>query len=127
VLRSPAHRTLSGALVLLRRQGQDGGSGSDFPVLAASSEAGLVVLAVRPAGKRWWRAYVEPTPAVVTVRREQRQMVGAVLEGAARRTGLRAYVERFPRTRGALGLGSDPSDAELDAADAAVVLFRPIG
>ena len=119
VLRSPAHRVLSGALVLLDRPG----GRAAIPVLGADTPEGVVVVAVAPAGKRWWRAYASPAPATLTVRGARCAATGALLEGAARREALRAYLTRFPRTRGPLALEPDPSDDALDAADVAVVRF----
>jgi hypothetical protein len=122
VLRSPAHRIHSGSLVVSERpEGR-----APIPVLGAPTATGIVALAVAPAAKRWWRRFGSPTPTTLTVRGERRAVRGQVLEDAARREALRAYVGRFPRARGPLALAArDPDDEALDRVDAAVVLFRP--
>jgi hypothetical protein len=94
---------------------------------AATAGGDVVVLAVAPARKRWWRMYREPSRATLVVRREPRAVEGRLLtDPAERRAALRCYLDRFPRASGPLSLPADPTDAQLDAADAAVVVFTPI-
>jgi hypothetical protein len=86
------------------------------------------VLAVAPERKRWWRRFRAPADAVLVVRRERRPVAGQLLEEPdARRRALRAYLRRYPRAAGTLGVVREPTDADLDVVDAAVVLFRGAG
>ena len=124
VLGSPAHRLLSGALVVLEYRGARTGRGYRIPLQYAETAAGrIVVLAVRPERKLWWRSFAAPAPATVLIAREPRPVTGHVLAGELRREALRAYLPRFPRATGALGLGREPTDDALDEAPAALVAF----
>ncbi|MGL6278239.1 MAG: hypothetical protein ACRC50_01620, partial [Gaiella sp.] len=104
-----------------------GGGRRRIPVMAAPGDhpGDLVVLAVAPARKRWWRRFRTPADAVLVVRRERRAVVGTVLgEPSDRRSALRAYLRRYPRAARALAVSRPATDAELDAVHAAVVRFR---
>jgi hypothetical protein len=54
-----------------------------------------------------------------------RAVTGRVLQGEERRVAARAYLERFPRAKGPLGLSGEPDDEALDGTPAAVVAFDP--
>ena len=123
MLGSPAHRLLSGALVVLEYRGNRSGRTFRIPVQYAELPGeGIIALAVHPERKLWWRSFAEPTPAVILVRGSRRAVTGRLLDGAERRAALRAYVERFPRAAGPLGLERRDHTA-LDGAPAAVVAF----
>jgi len=127
VLASPAHRLLSGALVVLTYRGRRSGREFRIPLQYAETPDGRVVaLAVRPERKLWWRSFAEPSRAVLRVARTDRAVTGHVLQGQERRAAARTYLERFPRARGPLGLGDEPDDEALDGAPAAVVAFDPV-
>jgi deazaflavin-dependent oxidoreductase (nitroreductase family) len=128
VLGSPAHALLSGSLVLLEYVGRRSGTRYRIPVMGAETDdGGIVVLAVAPARKQWWRTFRPSARATLVVRREPRDVEGRLLtEPLARRTALRAYLGRFPRAAKALGLSAHPTDEQLDGADAAVVVFTPV-
>jgi deazaflavin-dependent oxidoreductase (nitroreductase family) len=98
-----------------------------IPVMGAETDDGsVVVLAVGPARKQWWRAFRPRGKATLVVRREPRAVEGRVLtDPVERREALRAYLGRFPRAAGRLSLRAAPTDEQLDAADAAVVVFTP--
>ncbi len=126
VLGSPVHRLLSGALLVLEYRGSRSGRGYRVPLqYAESAEGRIVVLAVRPERKLWWRSFAEPAPAIVLIAGEKRVVTGRFLEGQERREALRAYLARFPRAAGALGLSREPTDDALDAAPAALVALDP--
>ena len=103
VLDSPAHRILSGALVVLAYRGHRSAPGS-------ASRSGTPRRptrpwrSVQPERKLWWRSFVEPTPATILVRGSDRMVTGRLLQGDERRAALRAYVSRFPRAKQPLGL-----------------------
>jgi hypothetical protein len=83
----------------------------------------IVALAVAPDRKLWWRSFSQPAPATLVVRGVERAVSGRLLEGEERRAALRAYLARFPRAAGPLGVRDAGSDGALDAAAAAVVAF----
>ncbi len=85
----------------------------------------IVALAVGADGKLWWRSFSQPGPATLLVRGAERAVSGRLLQGEERRAGLRAYLARFPRTAGPLGVRDGESDGALDAVSAAVVAFDP--
>ncbi len=127
ILGSPAHALLSRSLVLLEYTGPRTGTRYRIPVMGVATDDGrVVVLAVAPARKQWWRTFRPSRRATLVVRREQRAVEGRLLtDPEVRRTALRAYLGRFPRASGPLSLPVDPTDDQLDAADAAVVAFTP--
>jgi hypothetical protein len=126
VLGSPAHRLLSGGLVVLEYRGSRSGRRYRIPLQYAETAGGrIVALAVRPERKLWWRSFAEPAPAAVLIAGEERVVTGRLLDGQERREALRAYLARFPRAAGPLGLSREPTDDALDAAPAALVGLDP--
>jgi len=111
VLSSPAHRLLSGRLLVLEYHGHRSGRSFGIPLrYAEETDRRLVAIAVRPKQKLWWRSFVTPAPATLTLRGRRVEAVGALAELDA---ALDAYVARYPRS------------AAL-ASDAAVVVFTPV-
>jgi hypothetical protein len=99
VLRSRAHRLLSGSLVVLEYEGRKSGRLFAIPLRYAETESGrLVALAVEPARKHWWRSFVEPRRAVVVLRRSRRDVVGTLAEGSLRDEARAVYAARYPRS-----------------------------
>ncbi|MCR6690171.1 hypothetical protein [Cellulomonas sp.] len=78
VVRSPAHRVL-GRVRELRYTGPRSGADVRLPVEMVEHGDALVVLVGRAATKRWWRAFREPWPVVVTTGRRERHGIGQVL------------------------------------------------
>lgn len=131
LLRSPAHRVLSGSVVLVRYTGRRSGRLVTTPTQYApapgtdgDATAGLVVLVGRPDGKRWWRNFTGGWPLEVLVRGTWVPMSGTALRGhddpGAVAPLLDAYLERFPKV--ARTLPADPAE-RLDGA--VVVRCRP--
>jgi hypothetical protein len=90
---------LSGRLLVLSYRGHRSGRAFDIPLrYAETADRRLVVVAVAPEGKLWWRSFVGATPASVTFRRRTRPVVGALAEGEARDEARAAYVARYPRS-----------------------------
>lgn len=115
VLGSPAHRVLSGTLLVLEYHGHRSGRSFRIPLrYAAASDGGLVAIALRPGQKLWWRSFATSTPAPAKLTLHGRTVAahGTVAEHAARAVALSAYLARYPRSAGL-------------AADAAVVVFTP--
>ena len=99
LLSSPAHPLLSGRLLILSYQGRLSGRTFRIPLRYAETHDGrLVALAVRPERKLWWRSFVEPSLATVTLRSERREATGVVAEGVDRELALGAYLARYPRS-----------------------------
>src|SRR5688500_161870 len=72
LLRSPAHRLLSGSVLLLQYTGRRTGRRYGLPVMYASFGDGFVVMAGQPAAKTWWRNFgCDPQPVAVTVDRKR--------------------------------------------------------
>ncbi len=124
VLGSPAHRLLSGELIVLAYRGHRSGRAFRIPLRYAELPGDrIVALAVAPDRKLWWRSFSPLAPATLVVRGSERAVSGRLLEGKERRAALRAYLARFPRAAGPLGVRDAESDAALDDAAAAVVAF----
>jgi hypothetical protein len=126
VLRSPFHRLASGSLVLVTFARGDG-SERVIPVMYEAVDGRWVTLASAPERKRWWRAFRHGAPATLLVAGTAVAVEGRLLEGDEARDALGAWVRRFPRGAGPLGLGRDPSSDDLARAaeGAAVVAFTP--
>jgi hypothetical protein len=115
VLDSPAHRALSGQLLVLAYRGSRTGQEHRIPLRYAETPAGeIVVLALEPEGKQWWRSFAAPRGATITFRGARLTVEGVLSEGQMRRQALAAYTARF---RVGSGL----------AATAAVVVFTRHG
>jgi hypothetical protein len=127
VLRSRAHRLLSGSLLVLEYEGRTTHRQYAIPVAYADDEPRIVALAVNPERKQWWRTFRSPARAAILLRGERRVVEGRVLDGASRRDALRAYLARNPRAARTLGVRGASTDAELDAVPAAIVAFGRAG
>jgi deazaflavin-dependent oxidoreductase (nitroreductase family) len=100
LLRSPAHRLMSGSVLLLGYTGRRSGRSFELPVQYAVDGDALVVAAGQPEQKSWWRNFgTDPRLVTLTVR-------GQRCRGTARRPApddpdrqraLRAYARAAPR------------------------------
>jgi deazaflavin-dependent oxidoreductase (nitroreductase family) len=118
VLDSPAHRLLSGSLLVLEYRGRRSGRTFRIPLMYARDGDRLIALASRPASKQWWRAFRERAPAAVTIEGQALEVEGRLLDGEEARSAARQYLERFPRTARVV----DEPNAEV-----ALVAFAPRG
>ncbi|MGE5408195.1 MAG: nitroreductase/quinone reductase family protein [Syntrophothermus sp.] len=113
VLRSPAHRLLSGSLLLLTVTGRRSGRRHTLPVGYARDGDLVYVLVGRYRAKRWWRNLIEPAPVRVRLRGEE-------IAGSA---------QAFPPGRDA-DIVAEATEAGLrapSAEDAVVrILLRPV-
>lgn len=111
ILRSPAHRLLSGSTDLLAYEGRRSGRRIVLPTQYARSGDDLVVLVGRPETKRWWHNFEEPRDLDVLLAGEWHPMTGQVVRGAddpdRARPLLAAYLDRFPKVVKVLGDGTD--------------------
>ena len=58
----------------------------------------IVVLAVAPERKLWWRSFADSAPATLTLRGERVEVRGVLVAGEERERAVAAYVARFPRS-----------------------------
>jgi deazaflavin-dependent oxidoreductase (nitroreductase family) len=99
-LRSPAHRLLSGSVLLLEYSGRRTGRRYGLPVMYASSGDGFVVMAGQPADKTWWRNFGrDPQPVAVTVDGKRTLCRARLLDASSdeHRQAVEAYQRRFPK------------------------------
>jgi deazaflavin-dependent oxidoreductase (nitroreductase family) len=68
LLRSPAHRLLSGSLILLTVTGRRTGRAHTFPVGYSQAGDTLTVAAQWPGRKQWWRNLRTEAPVAVRLR-----------------------------------------------------------
>lgn len=100
VLESRAHGPLSRQLVLLTYRGRRSGREYRIPLRYAETADGpIVALALEPGGKQWWRSFVAPRPATLTLRGERIAARGTLARGGTRRAAIDAYVACHPRSR----------------------------
>jgi hypothetical protein len=103
LLRSPAHRLVSGSLLLLSYRGRRTGTWHTLPVQYAQDGGVLYVLPARPERKAWWRGLREPSRVRVLLRGRPLDAVAGVVDDPARLDeGVRAYLRRFPRATASL-------------------------
>lgn len=125
ILRSPAHRLLSGSTDLLVFEGRRSGRRIVLPTQYARSGDDLVILVGRPDTKQWWRNFTEPRDLDVLVAGEWHAMTGEVVVGAddpeTTAPLLGAYFDRFPKAAKVLGEGTEAERC----ARAVVVRCRP--
>jgi hypothetical protein len=127
VLRSPAHRMLSGSLMVLTYTGRRSGRRFAIPVMYALRDDDVVALASSPEAKQWWRTFETGAPATLRVAGRVVEAHGRLLAGPEAREALTTYLTRFPRAAGALGASAGAPDESLDdaAARVALVAFAP--
>jgi hypothetical protein len=100
LLRSPAHRLLSGSVLLLAYTGRRSGVHRELPAMYAELGDRFVVIVGQPDTKTWWRNFAgDVRPANVTAAGRHTGCRGRLLEPgtAERRLALNAYRERYPR------------------------------
>jgi hypothetical protein len=110
LLRSPAHRVLSGSTDLVRFVGRRSGRTITTPTQYASMGEDLVMLAARPDTKQWWRNFTSSRDLDVLLRGHWRPMTAEAVIGAddpdRARSLMDVYCARFPRAAKALGEGT---------------------
>lgn len=125
VLRSPAHRLLSGSTALVRYTGPRTGRPITTPVQYAADGDQLVILVGRPRSKRWWRNFRQERALEVLLHRRWVPMTGRALSGADAADEVAAllatYLARFPKAERALD--GDGADERLRSA--VLVRCRP--
>lgn len=95
VLRSPAHRLLSGGVLLLTYSGRRSGTRYTIPVQYRPAGEDLVVTVGWPERKLWWRSLREPgTPVTVRLRGQDVAMRADVREAG---DGVTVVLRRSPQ------------------------------
>lgn len=100
VLRTPAHRLMSGSVLLLEYTGRRSGVRHALPAMFAETGDRLVVIAGQPETKTWWHNFgTRPQAVVATVagRRRSYQASRPDARTDQYRQALAAYRRRFPR------------------------------
>ena len=100
LLRSPAHRVLSGSVLLLAYTGRRSGVHRELPAMYAVLGNRFVVVAGQPDTKTWWRNFVgDVRPVTATVAGRHHSCRARLLESstAEHRLAVDAYRERYPR------------------------------
>ncbi|UUY04077.1 nitroreductase family deazaflavin-dependent oxidoreductase [Svornostia abyssi] len=105
ILRSRAHRLVSGALLLLTVTGRRSGRRFTFPVMYARDGADILVFVGMHAQKQWWRNLRGGADVVARVRGDEQIWHAELLEGdrEALAGPLAAYLRRFPKAEGTVG------------------------
>jgi deazaflavin-dependent oxidoreductase (nitroreductase family) len=100
LLHTPAHRLLSGSMLLLAYTGRRSGRRRELPAMFAGLDDSYVVVAGQPETKTWWRNFTgDPQPVTVTVAGRRCSCRARLLEPstAEHELALGAYHERYPR------------------------------
>jgi deazaflavin-dependent oxidoreductase (nitroreductase family) len=107
VLRSRAHRLLSGALLLATFRGRRSGRMYSIPLLYARDGDDLLLVALHPGGQQWWRNARGGAEVELLLRRRRLHARAEVEPDSARARGLFAAARPWARpalrrARGAL-------------------------
>jgi hypothetical protein len=100
LLRSPAHRMLSGSMLLLAYTGRRSGVRRELPAMYAVLGDRFVVVAGQPDTKTWWHNFAGGArPVTVTVAGRRAGCRGRLLEArtAEHESAVDAYRQRYPR------------------------------
>lgn len=105
ILRSPAHRLVSGALLLLTVTGRRSGRRFTFPVMYAHDGDDVLIFVGMHEEKQWWRNLRGGADVSARVRGAEETWRADLLEGdrAALAAPLAAYLRRFPKAEGTVG------------------------
>lgn len=136
MLGSPLHRVLSRAVLVLTVRGRRSGRRYSFPVMYAEDADSIWVFPADAEHKTWWRNLAEPGPVTVRVRGRIMAGSGETIIGADRpeaaTEGLTAWLRRFPRAAGRVGLAPgpegtpDPEAVARLAERSVLVRIRPV-
>lgn len=99
VLRSPLHRLLSGALILITYRGRRTGRERTIPVMYAEDGDRLIVFVGDAPAKQWWRNLRGGAPVEVRLRGARRSGLATAAQGddGGLDAPLATYRARFPR------------------------------
>ncbi|TFV79517.1 DUF385 domain-containing protein [Blastococcus sp. CT_GayMR19] len=100
LLRTPAHRLLSGSVLLLAYTGRRSGVRRELPAMFAVLDDRYVVVAGQPETKTWWRNFTgDARPVTATVAGRRHSFRARLLEPSTAEHQLArdAYRRRYPR------------------------------
>lgn len=99
ILRSPAHRLLSGALLLITVTGRRSGRQFTFPVMYAADGDDLLIFVGMHEQKQWWRNLRGGARVTVRVRGREERRDAELLTGDRQSLAepLAVYLRRFPK------------------------------
>lgn len=131
ILRSRLHGLLSRILCLVTVTGRKSGTPHTFPVLYARDGRDVLIVAGWASKKRWWRNVVGGADVELLVAGEhlKGRATAFVDDPSERGRALRAFLTRFPRGGGTLGVSSRwraLDDASLGAAPGDFVVVRVV-
>ncbi len=131
ILRSPLHRMMSAALLLITYRGRKSGKEYTLPVQYAQEGRTIYIVPGMPEQKTWWRSLRGGAPVRLRLAGKNLSAQAEVLEGPAAAEAilpaLAVYLKRFPGTakmyRVRLGADGapDPDDLRRAAAEGVVV------
>jgi hypothetical protein len=131
ILRSPLHRMMSGAVLLITYSGRKSGREYTLPVQYAQVDGTITIVPGQAERKTWWRNLRGGAPVRLLLAGEARSGQATVLEGSAEAVcianSLAVYFKRFPSSAGMRGIrtaedGSFDAEALRQAAAATVVV-----
>jgi deazaflavin-dependent oxidoreductase (nitroreductase family) len=126
ILRSPAHRILSGSTLLIRYTGRHTGDEYTLPVQYADAHHGFVVMVGEAETKTWWRNFTDMGQVQVLLKGAWVPMTAHALSGddepEAVTPLLRSYAVRFPKVTKSLA----GDTLEERVSHAVVVWLRPV-
>ena len=125
LLRSPAHRVMSGGVLLLTYTGRRSGRRYTLPVQYARADHGLILWPAHHDRKRWWRNLQPPAPVQLWVAGRELHGTAQVLvdDKAQIADALTIFLARFPSARRVLGVAADASpDAIKQAAEHQIIV-----
>jgi hypothetical protein len=99
LLRSPAHRLLSGFVIELRYTGRRSGQGYVLPVQYARAGDRLILWPQDAQRKTWWRNFLTPQPVAVRLAGQLYRGTALALDhdNSAWDAARRVYTSRWPR------------------------------
>jgi hypothetical protein len=129
VLRSPAHRLLSGSMMIICLRGRRTGQTREVPVIYARLGSRLWVYCQRAERKSWWRNLRVPQPVTIWLRGRAHAAVGQAIEGRVdpqtAAVAMNEWLRHYPRAARHVGITLDPA-GEPDPAALQEVAARSV-
>jgi hypothetical protein len=103
LLEGRANRLLPGGLTEICYTGPVSGSAVHLPAQSVVDGNRFLVVAARPEGKQWWRAFRRAQPARLLRGGSRYDVTGQVLAGSERSAALETYLVAHPGSRRGIG------------------------
>ncbi|MDO5696846.1 MAG: nitroreductase/quinone reductase family protein [Dermatophilus congolensis] len=107
LLNSPLGRLGGGTTVILRYTGPKSGKHVELPVWAARDGDRWLVAVGWAEKKRWYKAFRNPTPATITWKGIEHDVIGHLASEAEQPEAMRAYLSRIRAARRSMK-GTEP-------------------